>query len=511
MKAISDVLIVGGDCAGFLAAVNLKLKLPHLGVQVLRHPIKDDFCLDGLATSPAFVSHIHGNLGVPLIDFLSAVRPTGRLGTRYEWGPREFFDCTYEFQIDTKYALLSRESGFYVGDSSRAFEAVGPGSARISRGRVFARGADGRPEMKPGQFGYHIERESLLRFLENAAVRLGVMVRDGEVTEVIRGEAGVSCVELDGGELLVADLFVDATGLESLLLGKGLAENFCSFAPGLLCDQALVATWPRRGGIIHPHTSVRTMEAGWSWRTDHERFVACGHAFSSRRIDAPRAEAQLRQIYPECGPARLLRFAQGRRENCWVGNVVALGNASSFIEPLAAAGPGVLTYQCQSLAQTLVDCDGLLRPSLIKQFNKRWRRLVDGEREFLGLFYRYNTRLQTPFWQETRQNAYIGDLDPIVRCYQDIGPDSLHRSQLLYEDDPIGLEGYFSVLVGQNVSWSNPWQPSADELERWRLITDSWRRKADGAFTVNEVSNFFFGRRPLASPRAEHRVLETVA
>jgi len=511
MKPISEVLVVGGDCAGLLAAVNLKSKLPHLRVQVLRHPVKDDFSLEGWAASPEFVSHIHGNLGVPPASFFSAVRPMWTLGTRYEWGPREFFDYTYEFQVDTKYALLSRESGFYVGDSSRAFEWVGAASARISQGRVFGRGADGTPQIMPGKFGYHIERESLLRYLEYLAARLGVILRDGEVTEVIPGKAGVACLELNGGELLVADLFVDATGLESKLLGKAMGADFTSFAPSLLCDGAIVATRPRRGETIQPNTSVRTMNAGWSWQTDHERFIACGYAFSSMHSDPQDAEAQLRQVYPECGPARLLRLAQGRREDAWVGNVVAVGNAASCIEPLTAAGPGILAFQCQWLAQTLVDCESQPRPSLIKQFNKRWRRLVDGEREFVGLFYRYNTRLQTPFWREARQSAYIGNLEPIVRCYQDIGPDSLHRSQLLYEDDPIGLEGYFSVLLGQMVGWSNPWRPSADELAKWDLTIDLWRRTAGNAFTVSEVSELFFARRPTPSPRPGHRVLQTVA
>ncbi|HEV8377717.1 MAG TPA: tryptophan 7-halogenase, partial [Tepidisphaeraceae bacterium] len=469
MKPISDVLVVGDDCDGLLAAINLKIRVPQLGVQVLRHSIEDDFRPEGLATSPAFVNFLHEELGVQPLEFLRTVRPTWRLGTRYEWGPREFFDHTYEFQIDTQYLMLSRETGFYVGDSPRAFEAVGASSALMSRGRVFLRGEDGRPQINLSRVGYHIERESLLRFLETLALRVGVTFREGEVTEVIRSETGVACIEVDGGELLMADLFIDATGRQSLLLGQALNEPFWSFA-GLLCDRALVATWPRQDELIHPHSAVHTMEAGWSWRTEHERFLTCGYAFSSSHINARQAQAQLRQIYPECGPVRLQTFVQGRRENAWSGNVVGIANASAFVEPLAAAGPATLAFQCQWLARTLVDCERIVRPSLIKQYNKRWRRLVDGEREFLGLFYRYNTRQQTPFWQEARKAAYVGDLEPIVRCYQDIGPDSLHRSLLLYESDPFGLEGYFSVLLGQNVPWTNPWRPPAEEVAKWPAV-----------------------------------------
>src|SRR5215208_4607280 len=106
MKPIIDVLIVGDDCDGLLAAINLKMRVPQLRVQVLRYSVEDDFRLDGLALSPAFLNFIHDELGLPPLPFLRDVRPTWRLGTRYEWGSREFFDYTYEFQIDTKYVAL---------------------------------------------------------------------------------------------------------------------------------------------------------------------------------------------------------------------------------------------------------------------------------------------------------------------------------------------------------------------------------------------------------------------
>src|SRR4051812_2522539 len=117
MKPVTDVWVVGRDYAGLLAAVNLKAKLPRLNVQVLRQPINDNFSPEGFAVASGFADHLHGELGIAPLDFLRNVRPTFRLGTRYHWGPREFFDHTHEFRIDTRYGMLPRESGFYVGDS----------------------------------------------------------------------------------------------------------------------------------------------------------------------------------------------------------------------------------------------------------------------------------------------------------------------------------------------------------------------------------------------------------
>jgi tryptophan halogenase len=251
------------------------------------------------------------------------------------------------------------------------------------------------------------------------------------------------------------------------------------------------------------------MEAGWSWQIDSERIITCGHAFSSAHTDVAAAEAALRALYPKCGAARIMSFAQGRYEKSWSGNVVGVGNAAGFIEPLASAGTGVLAFQCQCFAQTLVDCDRILRPTLMKQFNKRWQRLVEGEREFLGLFYRYNNRTER-FWRDAREHSHLGDLDIVVKCYEDLGPDSVHRTTLLHEHDPINFEGYYSVLLGQKAPWTKRWEPSPEELQAWRVVQGNWRRRAAIAFTFEEVTAALLGA-PAIQRGSARRAMEPVA
>jgi tryptophan halogenase len=509
MNRIMDILVVGGGCAGLLAAVNLKAKLPTLNVQLLRHPIVGDFSLDVLATTPALPTHLHGELGVPLPAFVQAAQPTFTLGARYEWGPRDFFDYTYEFQLDTKYAKLNSETGFYISDGPKAFEAVGAASALMSAGRVFLRDAQGRPQINIHRFGYHLDRRVLEALLEAQAGRLGVIFREGRMAEAIRSDEGIAAVRLESGEVVSADLFIDATGLESLLLGKAMATPFHSFAAGLACDRAVIGNWLRTTEPIQPYTSVRAMDAGWCWRVDQRRMISCGHVFSSAHVDPAQAEASLRALYPKCGDTRILSFTQGRYDQSWNGNVVGIGNAAAFLEPLASAGTGVLAFQCQWFAQTLVDCDGIVRPTQRKQFNKRWQRLVEGEREFLSLFYRFNNRDEL-FWRRAREHSPLGDLEMIVKCYEDIGPDPVHRITLLHEHDPIGFEGYYSVLVGQKVPWNKRWQPSAQELEAWQIIQDTWRHKAAMGFTVEEATSALLGAPVMQGQGEVRRVMQPV-
>ena len=80
----------------------------------------------------------------------------------------------------------------------------------------------------------------------------------------------------------------------------------------------------------------------------------------------------------------------------------------------------------------------------------------------------------------------------------------------MYELDPFGFEGYFSVLVGQNVPWRNPWRPSEVALAKWATVGDGWRRMAATALTVNEANDLLLGRAPMRRPQAQGRALQTV-
>jgi tryptophan 7-halogenase len=514
MKKVTDVLVVGGGCAGWLAAVNLKVKLPALNVRLLAQPLVEDFTLDALHTTPDFVEHLHSELGIPPAIALRIGGPTWTLGTRYFIGPRDFFDYTYQFQIDTKYERLSKETGSYVDDGPRAFEFIGHASALMSSGKVFNREKDGRPQMMPGRFGYNFEQQRLMNLLQQMAQRVGVSVLSGKLAEAIVGDEGLSGIRLESGETLTANLYVDATGLQSLLLGKALGSEFRSFAPGLACDSALVGSWQRQEPI-RSFTAIHPQEAGWTWRIDTVSTSTCGYVFSSAHTTAQQAEAALRAMYPNCGAARLMKFSQGRYDKAWNGNVIGVGSAAGFVEPLAAAGMAVLAFQCHWLPQTLLDCDQVLRPTLIKQFNKRWTRLIEGEREFLGLIYRYNNRGE-PFWQQARENSHVGDLELVEKCYQDLGPDSVHRWTLLHESDPFNLEGYFSLLVGLKVPYARRYEPTAEELKAWQMVQEAWRKKAAAGLTVEETLRGFLGSNvapdpTVASLRTSFKPMESVA
>ena len=83
---ITRVLLVGGGSAGFLSAITLKSLLPDLQVSVVRSANVPVIGV-GESTTPFVPRHLHRHLNLDRKAFFEEVRPSWKLGVRFEWGP----------------------------------------------------------------------------------------------------------------------------------------------------------------------------------------------------------------------------------------------------------------------------------------------------------------------------------------------------------------------------------------------------------------------------------------
>ena len=220
---------------------------------------------------------------------------------------------------------------------------------------------------------------------------------DDTVEQVIRdGRGGVGGLRLASGRTETADLYVDASGFRSELLGKALAEPFVPYDRSLFCDRAVVGGWEREAGDpVRPYTTCETMDAGWCWQIELEGRVNRGYVYASACVSDEDAEKEFRRKNPMVGPTRVVKFVSGRYRRGWVENVVAVGNAAGFVEPLEATALGTISTQCRLLASSLIDADGEVLPAGVAQYNEHHARSWDGIRNFIAVHYRFNTRLGT--------------------------------------------------------------------------------------------------------------------
>ncbi len=478
---IANLLVLGGGSAGFLAAITLKHRLPSLHVTVLRSKELGIIGV-GEGTTIPVVQHLHGYLRVDQTEFHRLAQPTWKLGIRFLWGPRPYFDYALGRQLDGRFPGMPKVIGYYCSETLD----FGFLSALMTHNRIFPRRTDGRP-MITRDPAYHIENEHFVTFLEQYARRLGVDIIDDTVVEVHQNDAGVSGLFLASGRTMTADLYVDSSGFRSVLLGQALGEPYRSYKPSLFCDRAVVGGWARTTEPIQPYTVAETMNAGWCWRIDHEHRINRGYVYSSDFITDEEAEREFRAKNPQVSGTRVVKFRSGRYERPWVKNVVAIGNAAGFVEPLEATSLGTICLDVHALTESLVDTDCEPRPTQIRLYNQRSALTLDLVRRFLAVHYKFNTRLQTPFWRACVADVDLCGAEEFVEFYREHGPSTLWRNLVVDPRDPFGFEGYLSMMIGMNIPYRRTHTPTLQERQTWSRICLDIQANARRALTIGET------------------------
>ncbi len=479
---VKSILVLGGGSAGFLAALTLKVKLPQLDVTVLRSP---DIGIIGVGegTTTYVPEHLHGYLGIPLDQFFASAKPSWKLGVRFLWGPGKAFHYPFTYVVDRREAGLSRPVGYYAGED---FTFADPTSALMSQGLAFFRQANGAPHIERN-IAYHLENEHLVAYLETVVRQSGVRVVDGTVERVEQAEQGITGLTLASGQTMTADLYVDCSGFRSELLGKAFAEPFESYRSTLFCDRAIVGGWARENEPILPYTTAETMQAGWCWQIEHEHRINRGYVYSSDFISDDDAETEYRALCPKVRQTRIVKFNTGAYARSWVKNVVAIGNSAGFVEPLEATALYGICAMSQALAASLIDAECRPEQLLATQFNAYSKRIWSAVRNFLAVHYRFNRRIDSPFWRACQADVELVGAQPIVEYYQEYGPSSFWAHTLIDPIDPFRLDGYFTLLMGQQVPYRRTYQPTDSEQQRWRQLQQEWASAASGGMSIAEA------------------------
>ena len=480
-SVVRSVIVLGGGSAGFMAAITLKRKLPELKVRVIRSP---DIGVIGVGegTTLSFPKHFFEYLRLKPQQFYVEAEPTWKLGIKFLWGPRREFYYTFSYEFQHRYPELSRNNGFFFNDENPF---AGRVSAFMAHDKVFPRRPDGTPEFH-NSHAFHIENTKLVAWLEKVARDLGVEVKDATVTPE-RGNGGISALVTETGERITADLFIDASGFRSELLGRALGEPFLSYTDALFCDRAVIGGWPRTDEPIKPYTTAETMDAGWCWQIEHEHWINRGYVYASSFISDQAALDEFLKKNPKvANEPRVVKFRSGRCARNWVGNVVGIGNAVGFVEPLEATALQVICVEANTLTDALIDSLCGPNPTLVKLYNDYNAQAWDDIRDFLAVHYKFNTRLDTPFWRAARHDTALHGAQFLVDFYRENGPSVVAGAQLLHSSNSFGMDGYLALLVGQNVPHAKPFTPPQKEKEIWRNRSNTWATDARRGLDVKQ-------------------------
>lgn len=473
--AIRTVGVIGGGTAGYLTALALRAWRPALEVTVVESSAIPVIGV-GEATVTDMVFFLHRYLGLEVARFYERVRPTWKLGIRFDWGPNpDGFFAPFDWASHSVGMLGALgQDGTVDGFSIQ--------SLLMSAGKTpVLRAGDDVVSLLPYlPFAYHLENRRFIGYLTELAAERGVRHVDARIAEVKLDAADwVGSLRTDDGRDLRYDLYVDCSGFRSLLLGQALGVPFADYSASLFTDTAVTASIGNHGRP-RPYTTATTMNAGWCWNipladeVDH-----LGYVHSSAAITTDQAAAELAERYPGAELENTVRFRSGRRDRLWCGNVLAVGNSAGFVEPLESSGLAMITLTVRALLSALPV--SWSQPCPRESVNRFLGLCWDSLRWFLSIHYKFNTRLATPFWKHACADADVSGIEPLLDAYAAGAPlvrrDALTQVMLQATAPPVyGLAGIDTILLGQQVPATL--LESGEAPERWRA-----RRQAAAALT----------------------------
>lgn len=444
------VIVLGGGTAGWMAATGVAVML---GDQVRVTLVEsEDIGIVGVgeATLPHLRSFVE-SLGINEADFMRETHATYKLGIDF----RDFgkIGDSYIHPFGSFGEELAGISFHHYWLAAQQRGDAGPISD-YSMGVAAALANRFRPPANDhtlgSTYGYAYQFDATLfgPYMRTFALSKGVERIEGKVIEVRKdSETGnVTTLLLDNGQCVNGDLFVDCSGFRSILLGEAVGAEWEDWSHWLPCDRAVAMPCAAASEIIEPYTRAIAMPAGWRWRIPLQHRVGNGYVYASSFIDDEKAADEIVAAAEGTSLAdpRILKFRAGRRKNSFVKNVIGVGLASGFLEPLESTS----IYLAQMAITYLIELfpkDGKIENADRAEFN----RLVDMEydriRDFLILHYHATTRDDSPFWDHVRTMQVPDSLAGKIELWKRTGRVAKYSEGLFYD------ASWIAVFLGQNI------------------------------------------------------------
>jgi tryptophan halogenase len=474
--AVKKVVIAGGGTAGWMAAAALtKLMGKHIEVVLVE---SDEIGTVGVGEATIPTLHIfHRLLGLKEQDIMAATNATFKLGINFEnWHDigkdylhsfgflgKDCWACGFQhFWLKGKQQGLVSEIGDYCTEHLAARQ--------------------GRFAVLPNQdynHAYHMDASLYAKFLRKMAEANGLIRIEGKITDVLQHDSNgyIKALQLDNGQLIEGDLFIDCTGFKALLIEGTLNTGFDDWSHYLPCDSAIaVQTQSVNTPLAYTRSIAR--EFGWQWRIPLQNRTGNGFVFCSKYMtDDEAIDTLMANIEGEpLNKPRVIKFKTGSRRQHWNKNCIAVGLSSGFLEPLESTSIHLIQRSIVRLMQ-LFPSQGIDITD-INEFNQQAKLEVDNIRDFIILHYKVTDREDSRFWRYCKNMPIPASLQHRIDMFSQSGKVYKYGNELF------GESSWIQVMMGQGIM-PKEYHPIVDMMEDDELanflnnIKSTAKRKVD--------------------------------
>ena len=403
---VKSVCIVGGGSAGWMTAAtlckftpNIKVTLIGVGESTLGHfnnflramEIKDeDWMAECNATYKTSIKFTDWNKAGEAFHY-----PFGALDFSESRGTSDWFNWAVRDSENTK-----------ASDFAEFFH---PSVSMINQNKLTKNTYGEVPGFDfSNDTAYHMDASLFGKFLKKTFCDNVTHIQD-HISNIPLDSDGAVDSLVGKSSTYKADLYIDCTGFASILLDKTLHVPFNNFNDVLLNDRACAAQIPYvdKNTEMESFTNCTAIENGWVWNIPLYTRIGTGYVYSSKYATEEEAEDQFRAHLAKTDLKRAkeaevshLKIRHGIHEKSWVKNVVGIGLASGFIEPLESTGLMLTHENILFLVRALTRRNGQINKIDIDCFNDSVNTTMEGFRQFISQHYAFAGRNDTPYWKD---------------------------------------------------------------------------------------------------------------
>ena len=463
---VEKVLIVGGGTAGWMtASVLLQILGRGFPIQVIE---SDEISTVGVgeATIPS-IQKFNLLCGIGEDEFVRRTQATFKLGIQFKnWGA--LGDAyLHSFGVIGKdmglvdfyhYWLKMHQAGEAAPIDAYSLNAMASAANKFTRAPPEA--AQQKSPLALMAHAFHFDAGLYANFLKVNCEKYGVRRTEGKIVSVQRHpETGfITSVTLESGEVHAADLFIDCSGFRGLLIEQTLETGYDDWRYYLPCDRALAVPCTSVSPLV-PYTRSTAHAAGWQWRIPLQSRIGNGHVYCSEFMSQDEATSiLLGNLDGEAlAEPRLIRFVTGKRKKFWNKNVVAIGLAAGFIEPLESTSIHLIQSAILRLVQLFPN--RAFAEADIDEYNRQTATEFEQVRDFITLHYHLNRREDSAFWRHCRNMEIPPTLAAKMSLFRANGRIFRSNNELFSE------AGWLQVMLGQGLRPTG-YDPLVDNLPK---------------------------------------------
>ena len=375
-------VIVGGGISGWLSALIFSHRQPNHEYVIIESSDVNTIGV-GEGTTGLFVETIEELPDINVAEFLRETKATPKIGIEFNnWSGK---GSTFFNPIDGTPTTNEDFDSFlyftYTQNQSLDTSSLHGLLKRKNKSPYTGRLEDYNSAL-------HLDNKLTIRYLKNKSLkRKNIKYISDTVSKIERDETGKVAKIICSNHIVEGDIFIDCTGYSRIFSEK---SDWVSFKDNLPMNS--VTTFTRKHSVSMV-TKADKLNLGWCWQIPTQERIGCGYVscdeWGNNVVD------EIKSNYPDAEIVKSFKFDSGKLKKSWNQNVISLGLAYHFLEPLQATNIHLTLVQIDILCQRCIreTKDRTLNPNVISIYNKHIDNLIEDFKNFINIHYSRDSRV----------------------------------------------------------------------------------------------------------------------